>query len=294
MDKIYTPEVIADLPFPNQQAQQNVTESGIVTGSAPLKPASIPNQPFPQQMVAQELLSTALNTRTKKIIQEFAFAPSGAIQIGDFKNGVTGDIRISPMGIIARNSLGDTTFAIDAETGDAFFKGIVQAGSIIAEGILQGASITGSSISGTTITGTTITGGSITGTNIVGGSININNHFKVNSSGDFSYTNTDPTVIMEILQDDTVVKMTGLQLGLPGTSNGTLELYVGGLLYAYITPDEGFVLLDTGGAFTIEGTGAPSAPTGNKGSIYVDQSGGKNRLMVRFPSGASQQLAIEP
>src|SRR5258705_8961061 len=127
MDKIYTPEVIADLPFPNQQAQQNVTESGIVTGSAPLKPASIPNQPFPQQMVAQELLSTALNTRTKKIIQEFNFAPSGAIEIGDFKQGESGDVRISPDGVVARNLDGDTTFALDGETGDAFFKGIIQA-----------------------------------------------------------------------------------------------------------------------------------------------------------------------
>jgi len=40
---------------------------------------------------------------------------------------------------------------------------------------------------------------------------------------------------------------------------------------------------------------APSAPGSNKARIFAEDNGvGKTRLMVRFPSGASQQIAIEP
>ncbi len=39
---------------------------------------------------------------------------------------------------------------------------------------------------------------------------------------------------------------------------------------------------------------APGAPGSNTARLYCDDSGGKSRLMVLFPSGAAQQLAIEP
>lgn len=39
----------------------------------------------------------------------------------------------------------------------------------------------------------------------------------------------------------------------------------------------------------------PAAPAANHGVIYFDDNGaGKTRLMVRFPTGAAQQVAIEP
>lgn len=47
----------------------------------------------------------------------------------------------------------------------------------------------------------------------------------------------------------------------------------------------------------VEGTEMtpPSAPAANKGRLYFDDNGsGKTRLMVIFPSGAAQQIAIEP
>lgn len=57
-------------------------------------------------------------------------------------------------------------------------------------------------------------------------------------------------------------------------------------------------LLDasTGGAsLELTEQSAPSAPGANKARIFLeDNGGGKSRLMVRFPSGASQQIAIEP
>jgi hypothetical protein len=39
---------------------------------------------------------------------------------------------------------------------------------------------------------------------------------------------------------------------------------------------------------------APAAPSASNAKLYVDVSGGKNRLMVIFPTGAAQQVAIEP
>ena len=42
-------------------------------------------------------------------------------------------------------------------------------------------------------------------------------------------------------------------------------------------------------------TTAPSAPGANSARLYVEDNGsGKTRLMVLFPSGAAQQVAIEP
>lgn len=135
-DKVYSAETIPDNPFPAQPDQLTVTDqqstaSG-VSGTSESKAATIPEQTFPAQMIANELMSSSLNTRTKKIIQEFAFAPSGAIQIGEFLAGISGDLRLSPDGIVGRNTLGDTTFAIDAQTGGAVFAGIIQGLSLIA------------------------------------------------------------------------------------------------------------------------------------------------------------------
>jgi hypothetical protein len=41
-------------------------------------------------------------------------------------------------------------------------------------------------------------------------------------------------------------------------------------------------------------TSAPGSGETDVAQIYVDESGGKHRLMVRFPTGAAQQFAIEP
>ena len=129
-EKVYTPHVIADIPFP-QENQGSIPS--VNQGSADIyTQKEIKDQSFPVKRVAQELLSTALNTRSKKILQEFEFTSSGAIQIGKYQEGLSGDVRISPNGMTARDASGNTTFAIDGDTGDAVFKGTVRAGSLIA------------------------------------------------------------------------------------------------------------------------------------------------------------------
>lgn len=125
---VYTFDTIQEAPFPNEPevlpAQQQVTPGTL--GMVATKPGS-----FPTKRIAHELLSTALNTRSKKILQEFDLADSGGFKIGDYKSGVSGDLRITPNGLTARDKAGLTTFAIDGEDGSAVFAGQIRAGSTI-------------------------------------------------------------------------------------------------------------------------------------------------------------------
>jgi hypothetical protein len=136
-NKVYTPEVIADQPFPQETATQQASQESSGAGGV-YNPTTIPEQSMPTKLIAVELLSNSLNTRSKKILAEFQFTQSGALQIGTYENGVSGDLRISPNGIVARNLSGITTFSIDGDTGDAFFLGTIQAGTIIGGAVAVG------------------------------------------------------------------------------------------------------------------------------------------------------------
>ena len=132
-DKIYEAEVISDTPFPTLPNATNVAAVGTTStnDTIPSNAPVIPIQTFPAIKIADEMISSALNSKTQKIIQEFAFTPQGAIQVGEFEPGVSGDIRISPDGIIARNQQGDVTIAIDGDTGDAQFQGTIQGKNVL-------------------------------------------------------------------------------------------------------------------------------------------------------------------
>lgn len=136
--KVYSPETIPDQPFP----QQGVADYGATTpssgGGQVFSPTETKQQTFPTKKIATELLSSALNTRSQRIIKEFQFTQTGAIQIGIFESGISGDIRISPNGITGRNAAGITTFAIDSSTGDAVFSGTLQAASLISGTVAVG------------------------------------------------------------------------------------------------------------------------------------------------------------
>ena len=57
----------------------------------------------------------------------------------------------------------------------------------------------------------------------------------------------------------------------------------------------GVNIAGAGGAIELREMTAPSAPPANGARLFVEDDGaGKTRLMVRFASGASQQIAIEP
>jgi hypothetical protein len=135
-DKVYTPEVVPENPFPGEPEPALLPGQPNPTGT--FSPTTDKEKTFPKKRTAVELLSTALNTRSKKILQEFTFAPSGSIQIGDFKEGIAGDLRLTPNGITARDIAGLTTFAIDGTTGDGIFKGEIRAGSLVSGQVIIG------------------------------------------------------------------------------------------------------------------------------------------------------------
>lgn len=146
-NKVYYPETIDQNPLP--------VTGGLVGQLAPVVSGSgngeekqyttprIDQIPFPERVYAVETIGATLNTKARKILGGFSFGKYGGIQVGEYENGVTGDIKISPNGIVARNSNGDTTFALDGETGDATFLGTIAAGSVIVgtTGIGTGSSI---------------------------------------------------------------------------------------------------------------------------------------------------------
>jgi len=139
-EKIYHAEVIQEVPFPGQIGDTIISDSQKPNQQI-FTQQIVKDQGFPTKKVAQELLSSALNTRSKKVLAEFQFAPSGALQIGNQETDISGDIRISPDGIVARNKKGENTIVIDGDTGDVFIKGNLLAGSIISESSIKGGTI---------------------------------------------------------------------------------------------------------------------------------------------------------
>lgn len=136
-EKVYTPEEIDDSTLPNQYEGATYTVSQSTSGGTFSQVKIKENRP-PTKKIATELIGSALNTKSKRIIAEFQFTESGAIQIGRYENGVSGDMRLSPNGITARDQSGVTTFAIDATTGNAVFKGTIQAESFVGGAVYVG------------------------------------------------------------------------------------------------------------------------------------------------------------
>lgn len=136
--KTYEPEIIQDAPFPG----------GIVTGlpssqssngsNGEFSPATTKEASFPQRRISTEVMSASLNTAALKILQNFTLQQSGGLQIGNFQEGISGDIRITPNGITARDIAGINSFALDAITGDAVFRGQIASGALVTGEILLG------------------------------------------------------------------------------------------------------------------------------------------------------------
>lgn len=132
--KIYTPTVIEDLPFPNQIEQPESFATSENSTKDVQKQKSITDTPAPRRIIAHETIGQALNTHSRRILGEFQFTESGALQIGKYQEGISGDIRISPTGILARDLSGNQTFLLDAETGDAVFRGsVILGGNLVIE-----------------------------------------------------------------------------------------------------------------------------------------------------------------
>ena len=134
-DKNYVPEIVPDNPFPNEVV------TSISTPSQNTKDNYVPtvakDKIFPVKRSAVELLSTALNTRSRKVLEKFELVQSGGFQIGDFQEGLTGDVRITPNGLTGRNIAGLVTFALDTD-GNLTLIGELRSGSTITGQVVVG------------------------------------------------------------------------------------------------------------------------------------------------------------
>jgi hypothetical protein len=127
-DKVYENEVQPDNPFPNGVVESLSETSG---NSDIVTPTTTTEKKFPTRKIATELISSALNTKSKKILQEFELTQSGAIRIGNFKEGISGEVLITAEGIVTKDKAGLVTIALYGADGSGVFKGSIQAGSII-------------------------------------------------------------------------------------------------------------------------------------------------------------------
>lgn len=182
-DKVYKPEVLDN----NWSTIFGQANGSVASGSATvLTPGTFEVAPLPNQVVANEVISSHLNTVRKKVLGEFKFAELGAFFIGT-EGGAS--VRMSQAGLFGTNAAGATSFSIDAETGDAYFNGELGATSISA------ITITASQISASTLSAISanlgsITAGSITGVTITGGTLQTatsGNRVVLNSAGMQTY-----------------------------------------------------------------------------------------------------------
>jgi hypothetical protein len=102
---------------------------------------------------------SAINTATSTIVTPFTFGVSGALQIGTYVNGVSGDLKISPNGILARDDTGATTFSINGTTGVAVLNGLVVGTNVGIGTAVDSAGVT-------TIVGNTVTTGFVNALNV--------------------------------------------------------------------------------------------------------------------------------
>lgn len=130
------PETIVDQPLPlidGAILASTGNNSNPVTSNADVEvPTTQVDKSFPPALIAQETVSQSIDTATKRIKGTYTFESLGAISIGEFQQGISGEIKISPDGIEATNVNGDTTFTLDGSTGNATFKGTLEAQTIIA------------------------------------------------------------------------------------------------------------------------------------------------------------------
>ncbi len=131
MDKIQdiTPKSLILIPMKEKVVLPDPTQDiGATIGGMGTRLASTVTEAINASgNLVKDVINEKLDTDAKTILDAFTFGASGALQIGTYVNGVTGDIRISPNGVVSRNSTGANTITIDGTTGDVTLAGTITA-----------------------------------------------------------------------------------------------------------------------------------------------------------------------
>ena len=263
---VYFPEAIDNQDIYGTFAEPSTPESQYDALKVMTYPTKVIPTIIPQVPVSNDTIGHSINTKTNKILGAYSFGKVGSLQIGDYQNGTSGDIRITPDGITARNSSGINTFAIDGTTGNASFYGTIEAGSIVAgyvastAGTYQTTAATAAKVmllpdantgivayasDGTTVVFRVFVGGSNVGDVQIGNYSNNNGALWDDSLGkfqirgditasSFSTGTTGNRVAMETSQD--VVKWydsgndVGMQMGLTSSTHADIASFDGRIL----------------------------------------------------------------
>jgi len=138
-DKIYYPEQLPTVPLPETIDLPTRGSGGHSETKKLMSPTSTGvDVRFPPIQVARATISETLNTVTQKVLGSYTFGQVGSLAVGTYENGVSGDIRITPDGITARDINGSTTFSLDGTTGDAVFAGTITAGALVTGAVEVG------------------------------------------------------------------------------------------------------------------------------------------------------------
>ncbi|MHA1400150.1 MAG: hypothetical protein ACTSQE_07360 [Candidatus Heimdallarchaeaceae archaeon] len=132
MSNILTPETIQEQPLPTTTVSGTIAQYEDKSTKSVFVPDGQKDITYPTQTIANNVIADSIDSQSRRILADYEFGQYGGIQVGKYVNGSSGDIRISPNGMLGRNSDGDTTFSIDGTTGDASFAGTISAGSVIA------------------------------------------------------------------------------------------------------------------------------------------------------------------
>lgn len=143
-DTDLAPQVISNQPIPILDTTVDDQNETAVTTNMPqavsadaVQPATITDTAIATPPVASDVVGTSLDTQQRLILGEYSFGNVGAMQVGTFEQGVSGYVRLSPTGILAVDDENNTTFSVDATTGQAYFSGGVQIGGVTGAGYLK-------------------------------------------------------------------------------------------------------------------------------------------------------------
>lgn len=135
-EKVYHLEEVEEVPFPSDTSEALGNSSDGKSGDN-YSPIQTKQTTTPVKRTAVELLGQVLNTRSRKVLQSLDLEQSGGFQIGKFKEGENGDIRITPNGITGRDTNGVETFVLDSD-GNLVVKGEIRSGSFITGQVIVG------------------------------------------------------------------------------------------------------------------------------------------------------------
>ena len=149
------------------------------------------------------------------------------------------------------------------------------------------------------------------GTAVLGGTVSGNGVLRINNQAGIAMVTVNGTTVRMLDASENtaflldynqeVVNIKFLLLGgtLIGSQSGQLAIRNNANTFLHsFAEDQAIIrtdlLMGTHNFIQLGGTTTPGTPVDAAVRLYVDQSGGKDRLMARFNTGAAQQIGIEP